>query len=237
MGRSILVVDDDDGLAEMITYNLQQDGYHVTTVADGRSAVDVARRTTPDLLILDVMLPELNGFEVCRRLRQDASTAQIPVLMLTARRHESDKVSGLDIGADDYLVKPFSYRELLARVHALLRRVEYGTLDKKRVPAEEDPTLLVAGPVAIDLAGWRVTCRGEPVELQPKEFALLVYLVRNRGTVLTRDQLLHDVWGYDYDGGTRTVDVHIRWLREKLEENPAEPQLIQTILRVGYCFR
>ncbi len=236
MGRTILVVDDDDSIAEMINFHLTQYSYQVIVVTDGKSAVQTARQLLPDLLILDVMLPELNGFEVCRSLRTDATTAQIPILMLTARKHETDKVEGLDIGADDYLGKPFSYRELVARVHALLRRSTYNQVQPRRVLKEEE-TYLVAGPVKIDLVGWRVTCRGKPVDLQPKEFALLTYLVRHRGTVVTRDQLLQDVWGYDYEGSSRTVDVHIRWLREKLEEDPTDPKLIQTVLRVGYCFR
>ncbi len=140
------------------------------------------------------------------------------------------------MGADDYLVKPFSARELLARVHAVLRRAQRGGAPKKSKTATDNWSL-VEGPLRIDLVGWRVTCRGKPVELQPREFALLAYLVRNRGVVLTRDQLLEHVWGDNYDGGTRTVDVHIRWLREKLEEDPADPKLIQTVLKVGYCFR
>src|SRR3989440_10173978 len=163
-------------------------------------------------------------------------------MMLTAKGDEIDKVVGLEVGADDYVTKPFGRRELLARVRALLRRADY-------VPAsangEQDTTNevprpnreLVAGPLRIDLAGHRVYCRGQELELQPKQFELLTYLVRNRGTVLTRDQLLHNVWGYDYTGDTRTVDVHVRWLREKLEEDPANPRLIQTVRGVGYCFR
>ncbi len=236
MSRSILIVDDDEGLADMVTFHLKQHGYQVTTVADGRSAVETLRHSVPDLLILDVMLPEMNGFEVCRQVRRETTTATLPIIMLTAKRFENDKVTGLDIGADDYLVKPFSSRELLARVHALLRRATPDTTVRKRAP-ETAGKVLTAGPVSIDLVSMQVTCRGQRVDLQPKEFALLTYLVRNRGTVLTRDQLLENVWGYDYEGGIRTVDVHIRWLREKLEEDPANPVLIQTVLRVGYCFR
>jgi DNA-binding response OmpR family regulator len=163
--------------------------------------------------------------------------------MLTAKGEEIDKVVGLEVGADDYVTKPFGRRELLARVRALLRRADYVPLDAEKSAQETADEAsrasreLLAGPLRIDLAGRRVNCRGKDMELQPKQFELLTYLVRNRGTVLTRDQLLHNVWGYDYAGDTRTVDVHVRWLREKLEEDPANPRLIQTVRGVGYCFR
>jgi two-component system alkaline phosphatase synthesis response regulator PhoP len=189
------------------------------------------------------MLPGMDGLEVCRQLRRERNTATIPIMMLTARSEEIDKVVGLEVGADDYVTKPFGRRELLARVRALLRRSEYpstvGADDRNQqdpVP-EPRPRELVAGPLRIDLAGRRVICRGQELELQPKQYDLLTYLVRNRGTVLTRDQLLHNVWGYDYVGDTRTVDVHIRWLREKIEEDPANPKLIQTVRGVGYVYR
>ncbi len=192
------------------------------------------------------MLPEMDGLEVCRQLRREKNTATTPIMMLTAKGDEIDKVVGLEVGADDYVTKPFGRRELLARVRALLRRAEYAPAGavEERAPQEqavsEVPRAnreLVAGPLRIDLAGRRVFCRGQEFELQPKQFDLLAFLVRNRGTVLTRDQLLHNVWGYDYAGDTRTVDVHIRWLREKIEEDPANPRLIQTVRGVGYAFR
>jgi DNA-binding response OmpR family regulator len=244
MGRKILVVDDEAILVEAIAYNLEQAGYQVTVVADGSSALEAARRETPDLVILDIMLPEMDGLEVCRQLRRESNTATMPILMLTAKGDEIDKVVGLEVGADDYVTKPFGRRELLARVRALLRRAEY-TPPQKEEGSAADATQevprpdreLAAGPLRIDLAGRRVHCRGQELDLQPKQFDLLTYLVRNRGTVLTRDQLLHNVWGYDYAGDTRTVDVHVRWLREKLEEDPANPRLIQTVRGVGYCFR
>lgn len=244
MVRKILVVDDEAVLVETIAYNLEQAGYRVITASDGRSALEAARSEGPDLILLDIMLPGIDGLEVCRQLRRESRTATTPIVMLTAKSDEIDKVVGLEVGADDYVTKPFGRRELLARIRALLRRVDYP-------PANEDPQAnqeasqevrpttreLLAGPLRIDLAGRRVNCRGQDLELQPKQFELLTYLVRNRGTVLTRDQLLHNVWGYDYAGDTRTVDVHVRWLREKLEEDPATPKLIQTVRGVGYVFR
>lgn len=243
MGRKILVVDDEPVLVETIAYNLEQAGYQVTTAANGSSALEAAHRETPDLIILDIMLPEMDGLEVCRQLRRESNTSTTPIMMLTAKGDEIDKVVGLEVGADDYVTKPFGRRELLARVRALLRRSEYTPASEEHTvqeSVEEVPRKtreLVAGPVRIDLAGRRVHCRGQELELQPKQFELLTYLVRNRGTVLTRDQLLHNVWGYDYVGDTRTVDVHVRWLREKLEADPASPRLIQTVRGVGYVFR
>ncbi len=244
MARNILVVDDETVLVETIAYNLEQAGYHVTTATDGASALEAARTEKLDLIILDIMLPEMDGLEVCRQLRREGNTETTPIMMLTAKGDEIDKVVGLEVGADDYVTKPFGRRELLARVRALLRRAEYPHPGENHAPGQEPaqevprPSReLVAGPLRIDLAGRRVNCRGQDMELQPKQFDLLTYLVRNRGTVLTRDQLLHNVWGYDYAGDTRTVDVHIRWLREKLEEDPANPKLIQTVRGVGYAFR
>ncbi len=243
MARKILVVDDEAVLVETIAYNLEQAGYQVLTAADGGSALEAARRETPDLVILDLMLPEMDGLEVCRQLRREHNTATIPIMMLTAKGDEIDKVVGLEVGADDYVTKPFGRRELLARVRALLRRADYPAAGDDHTSQETSGEVprpsreLVAGPLRIDLAGRRVNCRGQDLELQPKQFDLLTYLVRNRGTVLTRDQLLQNVWGYDYVGDTRTVDVHVRWLREKLEEDPANPKLIQTVRGVGYCFR
>jgi two-component system alkaline phosphatase synthesis response regulator PhoP len=215
----------------------------VVTAADGNSTLDAARKESPDLIILDIMLPGIDGLEICRQLRREHSTATTPIMMLTAKAEEIDKVVGLEVGADDYMTKPFGRRELLARVRALLRRSDYPSstaADEYNSPEsapEPRQRELVAGPLRIDLAGRRVINRGQELELQPKQFELLTYLVRNRGTVLTRDQLLHNVWGYDYVGDTRTVDVHIRWLREKLEEDPANPKLIQTVRGVGYVFR
>ncbi|WP_126626611.1 response regulator transcription factor [Dictyobacter alpinus] len=244
--RKILVVDDEAVLIEAIAYNLEQSGYLVVTAMDGMSALDIARKESPDLIVLDIMLPGMDGLEVCRQLRRDDRTATVPIIMLTAKGEEIDKVVGLEVGADDYVTKPFGRRELLARVRALLRRVDYPAPHGASTSAQDSAdnagivpprSMLTAGPLTIDQAGRRVNCRGQDLELQPKQFDLLTYLVRNRGTVLTRDQLLHNVWGYDYAGDTRTVDVHVRWLREKLEEDPANPKLIQTVRGVGYVFR
>lgn len=243
MGSKILVVDDEAVLLETIAYNLEQAGYQVFTAADGASALEAARREKPDLLILDLMLPVIDGLEVCRQLRRDDEMSNTLILMLTAKSEEIDKVVGLEVGADDYVTKPFGRHELLARVRALLRR-----LNKIAAPLEDSaqreseketrrPRTLEIGPLRIDLDGRQVYCRGQETELQPKQYELLKYLMQNRGTVLTRDQLLQNVWGYDYVGDTRTVDVHVRWLREKLEEDPANPRLIQTVRGVGYCFR
>jgi DNA-binding response OmpR family regulator len=243
VGRKILVVDDEVVLLEAIVYNLEQSGYQVLTAADGISALEIVHQEIPDLVVLDIMLPRMDGLEVCRQLRKDDRTATLPIIMLTAKGDEIDKVVGLEVGADDYVTKPFGRHELLARIRAHLRRAEYPTAGDEYGPVEVKPERVVqrselsAGPLRIDQAGRRVHCRGQDLELQPKQFDLLTYLVRNRGTVLTRDQLLHNVWGYDYAGDTRTVDVHIRWLREKLEEEPANPRLIQTVRGVGYVFR
>jgi two-component system alkaline phosphatase synthesis response regulator PhoP len=244
MRQKILVVDDEPVLVETLVYNLEQAGYQIITAADGASALEAARAETPDLIILDLMLPGIDGLEVCRQLRSETRSATTSILMLSAKDEEIDKVVGLEVGADDYVTKPFGRRELLSRVRALLRRADYPSAREER-PARQDAMQeaqsttreLATGPLRIDLAGRRVFCREQEVELQPRLFDLLVYLVRNRGTVLTRDQLLQHVWGYDYAGDTRTVDVHIRWLREKLEEDPANPKLIQTVRGVGYCLR
>ena len=239
------MVDDEAVLLETITYNLEQAGYRVMTAGDGFHALEAMAQVRPDLIILDVMLPEMDGLELCREIRRRSSTATTPILMLTARGDEIDKVVGLEVGADEYVTKPFGKRELLARVRALLRRADYPTSPSSGTDAETEPVPqqvpahreLVVGPLRIDLQGRHVHRQGTIIDLQPKQFDLLVYLVRTRGTVLTRDQLLHNVWGYDYVGDTRTVDVHIRWLREKLEEDPANPVLIQTVRGVGYVFR
>jgi DNA-binding response OmpR family regulator len=232
MSDKVLVVEDDLTLRETLEYNLARQGYEVHTAADGQTALDVARQEQPDLILLDIMLPGLDGFEVCRILRQEMS---VPILMLTARDEEIDKVVGLEIGADDYMTKPFSMRELLARVKAQLRRVR---LTREEAVVAEGGVVegekIVVGDLTIDLARHEALLGGEPLSLKPKEYELLVFLTRNHGLVLSRDLILERVWGWDYGGGSRTVDVHVRWLREKIEPDPANPTRIVTVRGVGY---
>lgn len=222
----ILIVEDDSSLLDVLKYNLDKEGYHVLAATDGAQALEVARNSQPRLIILDVMLPKLDGLEVCRILRQEMT---VPILMLTAKSEEIDKVLGLEMGADDYMVKPFSVRELLARIKAMLRRI--GMLASQS-PNGETPLKL--GGLEIFAKRHQALLEGKALELSLKEFELLTYLVQNKGLALTREQILDKVWGYDYPGGTRTVDVHIRWLRQKIEENPAEPKRLVTIRGVGY---
>jgi len=231
--QNVLIVEDEATLLETLEYNLSRQGYEVCTAADGPTALEVARRERPDLIVLDVMLPGLDGFEVCRVLRQEMN---VPILMLTARAEEVDKIVGLEVGADDYMTKPFSMRELIARIKALLRRVRMTREDvaaEAGAPETEEDQLEL-GDLTIDLARHEVVRGGEPLKLKPKEYELLTFLVRNRGIVLSRDVILERVWGWDYGGGSRTVDVHIRWLREKVEPDPANPRRIITVRGVGY---
>jgi len=241
--RKILVVEDHDSLRETLAENLRAEGYEVLTAADGVAALEVARSQPREepiaLVVLDLMLPRLDGLEVCRQLRSRPETADTAILMLTARGEETDKVVGLELGADDYVTKPYSWSELRARVRALLRRGErigqQATQPGQAGAAES--RVLVAGDVKIDLDRREVTRGENEIQLPARLFDLLVYLVRNRGTVLTRDRLLEHVWGYEYAGDTRTVDVHVRWLRERVEQDPANPQLILTVRGVGYRFK
>ncbi|MDD3994837.1 MAG: response regulator transcription factor, partial [Dehalococcoidales bacterium] len=192
----------------------------------GAEALEAARREKPDILILDVMLPKLSGLEVCRILR---SEMPVPILMLTAKADETDKIIGLGIGADDYMTKPFSIRELTARIAAMLRRVKM-----MQQPAEDKDTVLKYHDIEIDTASHTVKIKGETADFNPKEFDLLKLFIKNKGLVLSREQILEKVWGYDYDGDTRTVDVHVRWLREKIEEDPQKPILLLTVRGSGY---
>ena len=226
----ILIVEDDQTLLDALRYNLSKEGYNVVTAVDGVQALELARSERPDLVILDIMLPKLDGFEVCRILRKNMTT---PILMLTAKVEEVDKVLGLGIGADDYMTKPFSLRELLARVRAMLRRTEM-LKEKPSFEEEAVPPLIKVGDLVIDIARHQVSLGDSILDLSPKEFELLVFLARNRGRAFTRDYLLEKVWGYDYTGDTRTVDVHIRWLRRKLEADPAHPQHLLTVRGFGY---
>jgi DNA-binding response OmpR family regulator len=239
MSYSVLVVEDDVTLQETLVYNLTRQGYGVLATDNGRTALKLARENKPDLILLDVMLPGIDGFEVCRILRQELST---PVLMLTARAEEVDKIVGLEMGADDYLTKPFSMRELLARVKALLRRVEIireelaAEHGKTDVPASPQTAVLTFGNLVIDGGRREVRLNGEPLRIKPKEFDLLQFLARHRGIALSRDLILERVWDWTYDGNSRTVDVHVRWLREKIEPAPAQAIRIVTVRGVGYRF-
>jgi len=237
MAEKILVVEDELALRETLSYNLIKQGYEAKVAADGVSALEIARGEQPDLIILDVMLPGLDGFEVCRILRREMSA---PILMLTARADEIDKVVGLEVGADDYLTKPFSMRELLARIKAQLRRVRLMRQayagEAPDAPVDASRRRMQFGDLVIDAERREVTLRGNPLPLKPKEYELLSYLAEARGRALSRDQLLEAVWGWDYTGGSRTVDVHVRWLREKIEDDPGEPTRILTVRGVGYRF-
>jgi len=230
MSRTILVVDDEPTLLETLAYNLTEDGYRVVTAADGREALERFRAERPDLVVLDLMLPELSGTEVCRIIRRESG---VPILMLTARSGEVDKVVGLEIGADDYVTKPFSLRELQARIRALLRRAEAQSAPH----AEEAPSLVELGDVQVDFAGHRILRDGVELPVKPKAFELLAFLLHNPGQVFTRDQLLERVWGYDYAGETRTVDVHVHALRSLIEEDSGAPRHLQTVRGVGYVLR
>ena len=223
--KRILVVDDEPTLVATVKYNLEREGYSVDTATDGESALDKARRGRPDLVILDVMLPVIDGFEVCRLLRREMN---VPIIMLTAKTEEVDRVVGLEIGADDYVTKPFSMRELMARVKALLRR--------STAEASEQRETLSSGDVEIDLRRREASRAGERLLLKPKELELLTFFLENRGRAFTREQLLDQVWGYDFVGGTRTVDVHVNWLRQKIEVEPAKPTRLVTVRGTGYRF-
>jgi DNA-binding response OmpR family regulator len=220
---SILIVEDDETLQETLAYNLEREGYTVFSAIDGPTGLELARAQSPDLIILDVMLPELDGLSVCRILRRELD---VPIIMLTARSSEVDKIIGLDSGADDYITKPFGLGEFLARIRAALRRK----------PKAAAPEQLESGDLRLDLVGRKAYKGEELLNLSHKEFDLLAELMRNEGLVLSRDLLLTKVWGYDYIGESRTVDVHVRWLREKIEEEPSKPKRITTVRSIGYRF-
>jgi two-component system OmpR family response regulator len=231
-GNKVLLVEDDRTLLDVLKYNLTKEGHDVITASDGVEALDVARDKKPDLIVLDVMLPKLDGFEVCRILRGEMT---VPILMLTAKAGETDKVVGLELGADDYMTKPFSMREFLARIRAMLRRAEMMRIAASSVQ-ETAPSIIKVGDLEIDFARHKVSQSGTSIDLSPKEFDLLTFLVKNREQVFSRDQLLEKVWGYDYAGDTRTVDVHLRWLRQKIEVDPANPGHLLTVRGIGYKF-
>ncbi|MEX0682094.1 MAG: response regulator transcription factor [Dehalococcoidia bacterium] len=219
----VLVVDDEPTLVATLRFNLEREGYDVLTAADGEEALNLARKSRPDLIILDLMLPRMHGFEVCRVLRKES---RVPIIMLTARADEVDRIVGLEIGADDYVTKPFSVKELMARVRVRLRRWA-------EAPSEQ---VMLSGDVRADIVRREVTKGGKAIPLRPKEFDLLVYLMENRGRVLTREQLLQEVWGYNGFDQTRTVDVHVGRLRDKIEDNIDHPLHILTVRGKGYRF-
>ena len=229
MPNTILIVEDEPNLLAILQYNLKQEGYATLTATDGEVGLRMATSMSPDLVMLDVMLPSMDGFDVCRILRRNSS---VPILMLTARGEEDDRVNGLNIGADDYVTKPFSMPELLARVRNLLRRTA-PSQQPFGVGADE---IIISEDLKIDQISHSVTLGEEAVEMKPREFSLLALLVANKGRAFTRNQILERLWGHDYIGDSRTVDVHVRWLREKIEINPSKPRRIVTIRGLGYRF-
>jgi DNA-binding response OmpR family regulator len=221
----ILIVDDETAIVETLRFNLKRNGYRVLTAGDGRMGVSLAMLEKPDLIVLDIMLPLLDGIETCKEIRK---VSRVPIIMLTARDEEIDKVLALELGADDYMTKPFGLHEFMARVRALLRRV---------APSEIKEARIEVGEVVLDTAAQKVMVGGEEIPLAPKEFSLLQILMENRGRVVTRQVLLERIWGHDFDGDQQTISVHIRWLREKIEADANAPRYILTIRGRGYLFR
>lgn len=234
MSEKILVVEDELTLQETIAYNLQKQGYEVTVVGDGHAALEAARRLKPDLLLLDLMLPGIDGIEITRILRREMN---VPIIMLTARDEEIDRVVGLEIGADDYMTKPFSMRELMARVKAQLRRARLHEEELERYADKAFPhETLAFENLVINTTRHEVTLGGDVIPLKPKEYELLLFFAEHHGQMLTREFILERVWGWDYVGDSRTVDVHIRWLRKKIEEDSSSPKRIITVRGGGYRF-
>jgi two-component system, OmpR family, response regulator RegX3 len=224
---SILIVEDEESLADSIKYNLEREGYAVEIAGDGRRGLERFRSDGPALVILDLMLPELSGLDVCRSIREESN---VPIIMVTAKDSEADKVAGLELGADDYVTKPFSMRELISRVRANLRRARAAS-----APISSDEVLR-GGPVEMDVARHETQVRGERIDLPPKEFALLELLLLRKGRLLTRDFLIEEIWGADYYGDTKTLDVHVKRIRQKIEENPHHPSHLVTVRGLGYKF-
>lgn len=227
----ILVVEDEKPISDIIKYNLEKEGYEVFTAYDGKEALTMQEETDPDLMLLDVMLPKMDGFEVCRKVREHSN---VPIIILTAKEEEVDKVLGLELGADDYMTKPFGIRELLARIKANIRRA---SLTLGTAIDEAAPSIKSFGDLVIDMNRYEVKKNGEPLELTLREFELLRYLADHENNVFSREQLLEKVWGYEYYGDIRTVDVTVRRLREKIEDDPSNPQYITTRRGVGYYFK
>ncbi|NLM48783.1 MAG: response regulator transcription factor [Epulopiscium sp.] len=231
MAQKILVVDDEKSIADIIAYNLEKEGYEVLIAYDGEEALDLVFSEDPDLILLDIMMPKIDGFQVCRKIREKKET---PIVMLTARSEEVDKVLGLELGADDYVTKPFSVRELMARVKANLRRI---AVVEKEIKEEKNKNVIVHNNLKIDTEKYEVTKDGKIIELTLREFELLKFLARQKGQVFSREVLLEKVWGYEYYGDIRTVDVTVRRLREKIEDDPSRAEYILTKRGVGYYFK
>lgn len=224
---TVLVVEDDESLLFTLAHNLKREGYSVITASRGDDGLKAARAQKPDLILLDVMLPGIDGIQICRLLRHDSD---VPIIMLTALGGEGDRVAGLDIGADDYLAKPFGMRELMARVRALLRRAA------SRSTPTAGPGIVTSGDLQVDRERREVVRQGSVLHLKPKETELLLFFLQHPGKVFSREQILDEVWGYDFNGGPRTVDVHIRWLRQKIEVDPGNPVRLKTVRGSGYLF-
>ncbi|MBN1548443.1 MAG: response regulator [Syntrophaceae bacterium] len=227
--RTLLVADDEKDIVDLVTYNLTREGFNVLAAADGMESLKIIRKNHPDIVILDWMMPEMDGLEVCRRLRQDPETRRIPVIMLTAKSDTVDKILGLEMGADDYVTKPFHIRELIARIHALLRR--YDT-----APQEDIPRILTYGGIRMDLRSYEITVDDRPIDLTPREIKLLAFLMQHPGRVYSRDQLLDLVWGDETFVEPRTVDVHVSRLRALIEKDKDKPAYIFTVRGIGYKF-
>lgn len=226
--EKILIIDDELHIVELIKYNLEKNGYKVYYALNGNEGINIAYEKKPDLILLDIMLPEIDGFEVCKKIKRDDELSSIPIIMLTAKGEEFDKILGLELGADDYITKPFSVRELIARIKAVLRR---------NIKEEKQNSIINIGNLTINMERHEVLRDGKRVELTLKEFELLKLLVLNKGKVMTRDFLLDKIWGYEYYGETRTVDVHVRHLRQKIEEDDKNPKYIETVRGIGYKFK
>jgi DNA-binding response OmpR family regulator len=234
MTEKILIVEDEKALQDTLAYSLTREGYETTIAGDGNSAVSKAREIHPDLILLDIMLPGKDGFEVCRLVRQEMNT---PILMLTARDEEVDRIVGLEVGADDYMTKPFSMRELIARVKAMLRRVRMIREENQSAEsAENTKEKIISKNLEIDFKRAEALLDGKVLDLKPMEYDLLVYFMQHPARALTRDAILEKVWGWEFVGDSRTVDVHVRWLREKIEVNPSQPERIVTVRGSGYRF-
>lgn len=229
--KKVLVVDDEPSIITLLKFNLEKEGYQITTAADGENAYETASTQAFDFIILDIMLPLMDGIEVTRKLRQDKNDT--PILLLTAKDESIDRILGLEIGADDYLTKPFSPREVIARMKAIFRRIEPRGIKDSEQPTE----MLTAGEIHCDLANFQVTINDDPIELTPKEFELLAYFMKRKGRVIDRDTLLDRIWHFDFDGQNRIVDVHISHLREKIEKDPKHPKHLLTVRGFGYKFQ